>query len=49
MKKKFYSLLFTAAMTVAAAYAAEPVPYEYTFSGGSLGEWTQVDNTGAYP
>ena len=36
-------------MTVAAAYAAEPVPYEYTFSGGSLGEWTQVDNTGAYP
>lgn len=49
MKKKFYSLLFTATMAVAAAYAAEPVPYEYTFSGGSLGEWTQVDNTGAYP
>lgn len=49
MKKKFYSLLFTAAMTVAATYAAESVPYEYTFSGGSLGEWTQVDNTGAYP
>ena len=36
-------------MAIAAAYAAEPVPYEYTFSGGSLGEWTQVDNTGAYP
>lgn len=49
MKKKFYSLLFTAAMTVAATYAAESVPYEYTFSGGSLGEWTQVDNNGAYP
>lgn len=49
MKKKFYSLLFTAAMTVAAAYAAEPVPYEYTFSGGSLGEWTQVDNNDGYP
>lgn len=49
MKKKFYSLLFTAAMTVAATYAAEPVPYEYTFSGGSLGDWTQVDNNGGYP
>ena len=49
MKKKFYSLLFTAAMTVAAAYAAESVPYEYTFSGGSLGEWTQVDNNDGYP
>lgn len=36
-------------MAIAAAYAAESVPYEYTFSGGSLGEWTQVDNTGAYP
>lgn len=36
-------------MAVAAAYAAEPVPYEYTFSGGSLGDWTQVDNNGGYP
>lgn len=36
-------------MTVAAAYAAESVPYEYTFSGGSLGEWTQVDNNDGYP
>lgn len=36
-------------MAIAAAYAAEPVPYEYTFSGGSLGEWTQVDNNGGYP
>lgn len=36
-------------MAIAAAYAAESVPYEYTFSGGSLGEWTQVDNNGAYP
>lgn len=49
MKKKFYSLLFTATMAIAAAYAAEPVPYEYTFSGGSLGDWTQVDNNGGYP
>lgn len=36
-------------MAIAAAYAAEPVPYEYTFSGGSLGDWTQVDNNGGYP
>lgn len=36
-------------MTVAAAYAAESVPYSYTFTNQSLGDWTQVDNNGGFP
>ena len=45
MKKKFYSLLFTAAMTVAAAFAADAEPlYSYDFAtSGQLGEWTPYD------
>ena len=48
MKKKFYSLLFTAAMTVAAAISAqaadsEPM-YSYDFATtGQMGEWTPYD------
>lgn len=48
MKKKFYSLLFTAAMTVAAAISAqaadsEPM-YSYDFaSTGQVGEWAPYD------
>ena len=45
MKKKFYSLLFTAAMTVAATFAADAEPlYSYDFAtSGQLGEWTPYD------
>ena len=48
MKKKFYSLLFTAALTVAAAISAqaaasEPM-YSYDFATtGQMGEWTPYD------
>ena len=48
MKKKFYSLLFTAVMTVAAAISAqaadsEPM-YSYDFaSTGQVGEWAPYD------